>query len=82
MYDSIERMIGQVRTEAESSKTIMETVEREATDLINELESVKQDAEDTAGELGDYITNLDGLEALIEKAQTVRDEAENQHIVI
>ena len=82
MYDHIERMIESLTNETESSKTLMETIESRATDAIAELESIKSDAEDTTSELDEYLTNLGGLQATLEKAERVRDEAETQNLDI
>ena len=82
MYSRIEEMIAELRGEAESNQVSMQQVGQEAHDKIAELESIKQDAEEVEGELTDYITNLDGLVATIEKAERSVDEAQGQGIDI
>ena len=60
----------------------MTTLGQEAKDRIVELESIQTDAEEVGAELDEYISNLDGLEAIIEKASSVIDDGEMQNIHI
>ena len=81
-YEELDRKLTSIKNETENTKDMMTLVASEATDRITELESIKQDAEEVEGELQEYLNNMDGLQAAMERADSIRDEAENQHISI
>jgi len=81
-YDELDRKLESIKNEAEVKRGIMEQVVSEAQGAIEELEAVKQDAEEVEVELQEHITNLEGLQATIEKADRIRDDAETQNITI
>jgi len=71
-----------IRDEAEVLRDVMVAIGAEAQEKMDELESIRQDAEEAEGEIQDHLNNLEGLQATLEKADRVRDEAEGQHIII
>ena len=74
--------IQSIKSLAYNTRDNMTTLGQEAKDRIVELESIQTDAEEVGAELDEYISNLDGLEANIEKASSVIDDGEMQNIHI
>ena len=81
-YNELDRQIQALRDEAEDLKDVMVAIGAKAQDVIDELEAIKQDSDEEEGEMQDHLANLEGLQACIEKADGVRDEAELQNIII
>jgi len=81
-YNELDRQIQALRDEAEDLKDVMVAIGAKAQDVIDELEAIKQDSDEVEGEMQDHLANLEGLQACIEKADGVRDEAELQNIII
>ncbi len=80
MYQHIDRMIANLKEEASSNKDSLDRVDELARDRIAELESIRSDIEDSVGEFEEYIQNLDGLGDLIQKAESIIDDANTQGI--
>ena len=61
---------------------IMGTLQEEAKAKVDELNSIISDAEEVEGELEEYAVNLEGLQAVWERAEGVREAAEAEGIDI
>ena len=78
--DYIEQSITALTNEVDDKKYSMKSLNEKATDAISELEAIKVDTEELASELDDYVHYLAGLQATLNRVDTVIDEAQNQNI--
>jgi len=81
-YNELDRQIQTLKGQTETMRDILGTLQSEAASQIDALGQVREDAEQVEGELHDHIINLEGLQATLEKADSVRDDGETQGISI